>query len=401
MNILFVTTFYWPNMQGGVEQVVKRLAESLTAEHNVAVYCCDERDGTTRSVQCVNGVRVYRASAHRFQLFRFSYQKSSLGKLEKVSQKMLCYYNHDIARDFAWVCDSFQPDLIHTHTLYGIPPVVWKWAKQRHIPTIHMIHDITPVSPVQYGHRANFLVKKVHKWYMNRYSRYVDVVTAPSQYTLDTSLAAGCFRNAKIRQVVANAVEIDREKLRARFENKTKDRSDKTRFVFAGRLVYFKGIKTMLRAFDMVQDENLELHICGDGELREYVQQAAARDKRIVYHGKLALDALYAVYGTCDVLIVPSEWPEPFGMVLIEGNANGLPVIATRCGGMTEMVEAMHSGCLYDAGDVQALRDLMVQFSDRDFRAGFYPHILQHIDAYNFDHQLARFERLYRQIHER
>ena len=236
---------------------------------------------------------------------------------------------------------------------------------------------------------------------MNRYSRYVDVVTAPSQYTLDTSLAAGCFRNAKIRQVVANAVEIDREKLRARFENKTKDRSDKTRFVFAGRLVYFKGIKTMLRAFDMVQDENLELHICGDGELREYVQQAAARDKRIVYHGKLALDALYAVYGTCDVLIVPSEWPEPFGMVLIEGNANGLPVIATRCGGMTEMVEAMHSGCLYDAGDVQALRDLMVQFSDRDFRAGFYPHILQHIDAYNFDHQLARFERLYRQIHER
>ena len=58
MRILFVNTFYYPNMEGGAEQSVKLLAEGLAkAGHIVAVYCADSRDGRITE-ENIHGIKV-------------------------------------------------------------------------------------------------------------------------------------------------------------------------------------------------------------------------------------------------------------------------------------------------------------------------------------------------------
>ena len=146
MKILFVNTFYYPNMKGGTEQVVKRLAEGMLKKgHQVAVYAGDAENGK-QSVENINGVTVYRRTTGKFNLYRFSYEKEKVGKIEKITQKCLTYYNSKPVKDFKEICKDFKPDVIHTNSLYGIPSKVWKTAKKMGIPVVHTIHDTGIIS---------------------------------------------------------------------------------------------------------------------------------------------------------------------------------------------------------------------------------------------------------------
>ena len=152
MRILFINTFYYPNMPGGAEQSVKLLAEGLVKRgHQVAIYTGDSKDGKFH-LEKYNGVSVYRYDTGKFHLFKYSYQKDKVGQFEKVSQKLQLYYNSIVNKNFVKVCENFKPDVIHTNTLYGIPCTVWKPAAKLHIPTVHTIRDTAIVSSVQYGH---------------------------------------------------------------------------------------------------------------------------------------------------------------------------------------------------------------------------------------------------------
>ncbi len=398
MRILFINTFYYPNMQGGAEQSVKLLAESLVERgHEVAVYCVDSKDGSVNK-RVNNGVNVYRYTANKFNLYRFSYDKKNIRLYEKVLQKLLCYYNAKCIKDFEKVCVDFQPDIIHTNTLYGISQVLWKKAYELGIPVVHTVRDISIVSPVQYGHKVNGIIKLLHQIYMRYFTKYISAVTAPSEYTLNSSLDIGCFSNALIKKCIVNSIEIHEENLLNSIKEKMNRTSPIIKFMYAGRLVYFKGIEHMLNAFQNINYKNCELHICGDGEMKSFVEERAAQDNRIHYHGKLNNKDLADVYEECDVLIVPSVWPEPFGRVIIEGNLHGLIVIAGDCGGMPEIINCLHGGILYQPGNEKELIECMEQLMERKRYNAFYEGIIKNIDIYNISHQIEAFENIYRQL---
>lgn len=400
MRILFVNTFYDPNMEGGAEQSVKLLAEGLAkAGHIVAVYCADSRDGRITE-ENIHGIKVYRRTTGRFHLYKYTFMKSDVGRIEKVTQKLRCYYNPECVRDFEEICDSFQPDVVHTNTLYGIPRSVWKAAHKRGIAVVHTIRDISIVSPVQYGHGISPLVVKAHQKYVCSVSKYVDAVTAPSAYTLNTSLATGCMQNARFQEVIFNSVSLNAEELHAVLAEKRSRTSPKIKFMFAGRLVYFKGIENMLRAFEQVSDRDCELHICGGGEMAEDVKRWAQKDPRIRYCGKLDHDELRSKYLECDVLLVPSVWPEPFGRVIIEGALHGMPVIAGNMGGIPEIYREMPVGRLVDATNVAELAEAMREYTHRDRFSACFDAIEQNIGKFGMDIQLSGFEDLYRRIME-
>ena len=87
-------------MQGGAEQSVKLLAENFLKHGNtVAIYCADAKDGK-KTVEEINGVTVYRCTTGKFDLYKYSYKKNSVSALEKVTQKLRCYYNPDCVKDF-------------------------------------------------------------------------------------------------------------------------------------------------------------------------------------------------------------------------------------------------------------------------------------------------------------
>ena len=129
------------------------------------------------------------------------------------------------------------------------------------------------------------------------------------------------------------------------------------RYLFVGRLIERKGVDIMLDAFKRL-DEG-ELWIAGDGPVHETVEAAARRDPRIRLLGHVAGDALSETYRQSDVLLVPSLY-EPWGLVVHEGLAHGLPVITTdQVGAAHDLIDHGRNGYVVRAGSSDELNASM------------------------------------------
>jgi glycosyltransferase involved in cell wall biosynthesis len=129
------------------------------------------------------------------------------------------------------------------------------------------------------------------------------------------------------------------------------------RYLFVGRLIERKGIDVLLEAFRRV--DGGELAIVGDGPLREAVEAAASQDPRIRLLGHRDGEALADAYRDAHVLMVPSLY-EPWGLVVHEGLAHGLPVIATdEVGASDDLIESGTNGYVVPAGSAGALAEAM------------------------------------------
>lgn len=398
MRVLIINTFYYPNMQGGAEQSVKLLAENLVKHgHEVAVFCGDSRDGMMHE-EIIEGVKIYRSDTGKLDLFRACYNKKSVGIIGKLRNKLLMLYNTSNKERFAKVCREFKPDVIHSNSLFGLSYYLWKMAYKMGIPVVHTVRDTDLVSPVQHGRSCNPITAKVHRIFIKHITRYVTAVTAPSAYTLRTTLETGCLKNTKVQQVIENSVAVDMEKLEKVLAEKEQRTSDVIKYMYAGRLIYFKGIEHMMDAFARLDNENARLIICGGGEMTDFVEKRAAEDSRIDYRGKLSNAELEAAYREADVLLVPSMWPEPFGRVVIEGNLGGLPVIAGNFGGIPEIVGQMKGGILYKEPTAECLADAMNSLSSRGSHREYYENIRSNMMYYDINRQIESFVKVYQKI---
>ncbi len=132
--------------------------------------------------------------------------------------------------------------------------------------------------------------------------------------------------------------------------------------LYVGRLTDEKGLRTLLKAWASGH-LTLPLKIVGEGPLSHEIERSATLNANIQYLGPRSLTETYELMGDASVLIMPSEWHEPFGRVVIEAFAKGTPVVAARMGGLTELVTAGQTGELFSAGDptdlIQKIQTLM------------------------------------------
>jgi glycosyltransferase involved in cell wall biosynthesis len=150
--------------------------------------------------------------------------------------------------------------------------------------------------------------------------------------------------------------DLERFKLAASEENRERT------FLFSGSLIARKGVDLLAGAFVRLAQEvpRVRLRIVGEGELRESMAQTLRpMSERVEFLGFKNWDELPAEYARADVLCVPSRY-DGWGLVVPEGLAAGLPVIATdRMGAALEFVESGRNGWLIRAGDQEALLEVM------------------------------------------
>jgi glycosyltransferase involved in cell wall biosynthesis len=129
------------------------------------------------------------------------------------------------------------------------------------------------------------------------------------------------------------------------------------RVVFVGRIVWPKGPETLIRAFAQLQTPGVRLLLVGDGPQRARCERLARQlgvAERIHVTGFIAHDRVPAVLTSADLLVLPSVYEE-LGTVLVEALHAGLPVIASRVGGIPEVVGDNETGLLVPPGDPGAL----------------------------------------------
>ena len=149
-----------------------------------------------------------------------------------------------------------------------------------------------------------------------------------------------------------------------RFELAVREEKRDRTFLFSGSLIARKGVDLLASAFVRLVQEvsNVRLRIVGDGELREsLVQTLRPVSERVEFVGFRDWNELPREYAAADVLCVPSRY-DGWGLVVPEGLAAGLPVIATdRMGAALEFVESGRNGWLIRAGDEEALLAAMCE----------------------------------------
>lgn len=129
------------------------------------------------------------------------------------------------------------------------------------------------------------------------------------------------------------------------------------RLVFIGHLTPRKSVDILLRALSAIcRGGDYRLDIVGSGPELPALQ-SLAKDLGIAAYvrflGAMGKEQIRDVLWRSNGLVLPSRW-ETFGVVLIEAMATGLPVVSTRCGGPSDIVEP-GTGILIEPGDVDSL----------------------------------------------
>ena len=133
------------------------------------------------------------------------------------------------------------------------------------------------------------------------------------------------------------------------------------------RAHHFKGIGHLLAALARIPDRSVIGLLVGEGDLRSRFEAEAVRlglADRSRFVGGVPHDQLAPYYAAADVVVLPSFPPESFGMVLIEGMACGVPVVAHNIPGVRSVVRHGETGLLVKPGNIAELASVITALTD-------------------------------------
>jgi glycosyltransferase involved in cell wall biosynthesis len=183
--------------------------------------------------------------------------------------------------------------------------------------------------------------------------------------------------------------------------------SSVVRLLFLGRLEPLKGVSRLLAALRPFADRlagPVRLVIAGEGSERHKLEAQAARIRaesgsiEIVFAGWQDEPGRARLFAETDLLVVPSLWPEPFGLVGLEAAAAGVPAAAFATGGITEWLRDGENGCLARAAGAEPedLADAMARcVATPETRARLSEGARRLAREWTLDRHMAAIERVF------
>jgi glycosyltransferase involved in cell wall biosynthesis len=150
-------------------------------------------------------------------------------------------------------------------------------------------------------------------------------------------------------------------------QHKVPARSAAVQLLFAGQVIRGKGLDLLLRALARLPD-NCRLAVAGTGNALEKNRALAGRlgvADRVNFLGWVGPGPIDECYAAADIVVVPSRWPEPFGLVGLEAMSRARPAVAFDVGGISDWLEHGRTGLLAPQVDGTTLADAIRQLADQ------------------------------------
>lgn len=168
------------------------------------------------------------------------------------------------------------------------------------------------------------------------------------------------------------------------------------------RLDEIKGMDWVVPAFARVKSQypNTRLIVVGDGSLREKMQQQEQELKctDIEWAGRQPQERLAEWYSRMDIVLMPSR-SEGFGLTAIEAMANGCVVVASRTGGLPEVVRDGEVGLLHEPGSVDDMSDKITSLvGNISLLQRYSTAAIQYVGQYSFERYSQLFNDLYKRL---
>ena len=357
-------------------------AQALAGEHEVFVITCAPFAGWQSFAgkwEQLKLMRIFRFTPlNLFTIFNIA-RYSAILRLFWHLIDMVNPHTYFVVRR---ILLSEKPDLILTHNLKGLGYSVHlaihhsRFIKQfvkQHSRWLHTIHDMGALHPTGlkiWGREKSIFQKNPLVSLYARINRKLlgdpDVVISPSQFLLDEYRIRGFFPQS-LTAVVRNPVltevaEVTKEPEAARGSSATSGSSDSSvTFLYVGQLEEYKGVRLLLDVWKdfSAQHSNVMLSIVGDGSLKNEVTRLSQQLGRVKYYGFIPHEQLGVIFSGAHFVLIPSLAYENSPTIIGESFTAGIPVIASRIGGIPELVEHRHSGFLFNPGDRRDLLKVM------------------------------------------
>jgi glycosyltransferase involved in cell wall biosynthesis len=303
--------------------------------------------------------------------------------LSALGDALALLWNREAAHKLNKLVGEVQPAVAHLHNIYHhlTPSLLPVLAKHR-IPTVMTLHDLRLLCPaihmlrqgevcercrggrfhqailgrcVKDSRGASVLaaVETAHQHYRQLYQQNVALFLCPSRFYLEKYAEWGYPREKLVH--LPNFVDTE-------FWQPAGD-SPEAAYLYFGRVSREKGLETLLQAQALWErggesgGEPLTLLIAGSGpwdeELRRRVTELGLQRAEIL--GALAPDELHRALTRARFTVIPSEWYENAPMAGFESLAAGRPIVGTRIGGITELIEDGRDGILFEPRDPRDL----------------------------------------------
>lgn len=359
MRVLIITPEFFPEESGGVPVVVRFLAKGLTKMG-------DQVFVLTRSLDSA------RPSRGIFQGIDYQIEPVRYRSLLSLRFKALT------------ILQQYQPDVVNLHYPIAGPALLTLAVKSIHpqVPVVTSLH-----------YRELWHPNLIERILARRIVNKSEIVTANSKYMTDR------VKRWKNSIIIHNGVEVPGDVKVYKHE--------KPYITSVGRLADEKDFPTLIRAFSIVTQQypNIDLLIAGSGvreiQLKSLIKQLNMESK-IWLLGQLSQEDVFSLMKG-SLFFVLTSVEEGFGLVALEASRLGKAVIATKTGGLTEIVRDGETGYLVlpKAPDLLAQK-MLTLLEDKELRDKFgYNGKVIAETQFSWDKSILKYRESYKQaIHK-
>lgn len=380
MRILLLSNLYPPHVEGGAEILAGAIgAELARLGHEIIV------------LTSLHGVETPQRGGQTWRTLRiaptafFNQRRPWWQQLKQLLNYYRRYHSPANARELRRAISAIQPDVLYVWEITGIGvSSIMKTLPDLHVPIVFhlgsywLLYARSPETE-----QSRLRTRWLKQWLIGTVSELTwTSLIAVSALVKEKYIQAG-FDGERI-EVIHNGIDSRFLAMPKAASNAHVDNaSNSYQLLFVGRVRAEKGIMILLKALDLLMHEegwinnkqkSLCLRIFGDGdavyisELQHFLRERQLTSV-VTFHGIVSQDELIEQYDRADILLVPSLWQEPFGLVVLEAMARGLPVIASKTGGLVEIVTHEVNGLLVEPGNerelVLAIRELLLDVEKR------------------------------------
>jgi glycosyltransferase involved in cell wall biosynthesis len=405
-------TQFYPPVLGGLERHVKDLSEALASRgHEVAVITLRQGGWGKEMLEFeeLNGVRIYRirGTVSRAERLLFIDERRSYAPP---------FPDPELALSIRRILTLEKPQIVHAHNWLSFSYLPLKrWSKAKMVVTLHefglscgkwtLIHNGTFCSGPEsakcrrclidhYG-LAKGMVTYTGQAVMRRtQNRLVDMYLPVSQSVADGSQLTG---SGLPYEVVPNFIPDESAASTPDIEAKLAQLPKQPYLLFVGSFSRQKGMDILLEAYRGLET-TVPLVLIGY-ELSDFPLSKLDIPANVHILKNLPNEVVMEAWRRSGIGIVPSNWHEPSPTVVMEAMVMGKPVIATRVGGIPDIVADGESGLLVPAGDVLALRQAMKFLVDHpEVCQKMSAVALQRVAGFQAKNVVSRIETIYQRL---
>ena len=357
MKIALVCPASFPATQfGGIVFLATDLAREISEMgHDVTIYTTD--------LDFSNGANKFNKQLPRTEKF----EKFTINRTHVWFSFKLFFVNTTMSKEI----EKNKPDIIHTIGLRSYQSIIaWRISKKLKIPLV--VSDQGGLTTHPFLNESSLFLKilyKIQKIFIRKIINHASAISAANEYEKKIFLEFN--ENSKI-EIIRNGVNLKTLVSKENFRNKYKI-SNKF-ILFVGRFSLSKGIKTLIQAFNLVQNENkfsdINLIIMGvdfgyERDMEKLIHTLNLSKKIIVIKNPPREDVISA-YGESEFLVLPSQW-ELSPLVPLESFAFKKPVISTKSHGIPFTVKDNENGILVEPEEPEQLSKAIIKllFDDK------------------------------------